>query len=158
MCWIDIKLNGHYPCLDFSLWLLIVQSNKKMCYPIVHTSCLNRGMLLTINNVTPFSNLKNLQFQKWLKIPKNKTFLQRIREDLINDSFIVVVKSHRKNLLSDFNKFEFRDGLLYHDELLYVPKELTWFQVLKAKHDTLVAGHFGFNKTMELMFHDYWWS
>jgi len=82
-------------------------------------------MLLTINNVTPFSNPENLRLQELLKIPKDKTFLQCIREDLINDSLIVAVKSHRKNLLSDFNKFEFRDGLLYHDELLYVPKDLT---------------------------------
>ncbi len=31
------------------------------------------------------------------------------------------------------------------------------FQVLQVRHDTLVVGHFGFNKTMELVFHDYWW-
>ncbi len=31
-------------------------------------------------------------------------------------------------------------------------------QVLQARHNTLVASHFGFNKTMELMSCDYWWS
>jgi hypothetical protein len=30
-------------------------------------------------------------------------------------------------------------------------------QVLQAKHNTLIAGHFGFNKTMELVSGDYWW-
>ncbi len=35
--------------------------------------------------------------------------------------------------------------------------DLTWLQVLQARHDTLVTSHFGFNKTMELMFRNYWW-
>jgi hypothetical protein len=45
---------------------------------------------------------------------------------------------------------------MYHDKLLYVPESLAQLQIFQAKHDTLVAGHFGFNKTMELMSHGYW--
>ncbi len=52
--------------------------------------------------------------------------------------------------------FEFQNGLLYHDSLLYVPNGLTQLQLLQAMHDTLVGSHFGFNKTMELVFGDYW--
>ncbi len=47
--------------------------------------------------------------------------------------------------------------MLNHDELLYVLEGLMWLQVLQTRHNTLVVGHFGLNKTMELMFCDYWW-
>jgi len=59
-----------------------------------------------------------------LVISKDKTFLQYIREDLVNDFFVIVIKNHQKNLPSDFDKFEFCDGQLYHDGLLYIPKGL----------------------------------
>jgi hypothetical protein len=53
--------------------------------------------------------------------------------------------------------FEFQDGLFYRDGLLYGPNGPAWFQVLQVRHDVLVVKHFGFNKTMELMFRNYWW-
>jgi hypothetical protein len=31
------------------------------------------------------------------------------------------------------------------------------FQIFQARHDALAASHFGFYKTMELVFRDYWW-
>ncbi len=65
---------------------------------------------------------------------KDKTLLQRIHEDLINDFLIGSVKSHRKNPPNDFDKFELHDGLLYHERLLYVPESPTRFQVFKTKH------------------------
>ncbi len=34
---------------------------------------------------------------------------------------------------------------------------LARFQVLQAKHDALITGYFGFNKTMELVSRYYWW-
>jgi hypothetical protein len=73
---------------------------------------------------------ENLQLQALSIIPKDKTFLHRIREYLINDSLVVIVRNYRKNATSDFNKFEFCDGLLYHDELLYVSEGHVQIQVL----------------------------
>jgi hypothetical protein len=32
-----------------------------------------------------------------------------------------------------------------------------WLQVFLVRHDVLATCHFEFNKTMELMFWDYWW-
>jgi len=61
---------------------------------------------------------KNLQLQTLLVTLEDKTFLQHICEALVNDYLVVVIKSHQKNLPSDFNKFKFHDGLLYHDRLL----------------------------------------
>jgi len=67
---------------------------------------------------------KNLRLQTWFVTFEDKTHLQHIREDLINDAFVVGVKSHQKNPPSDFDKFKFCDRLLYHDGLLYVLKGL----------------------------------
>jgi len=63
---------------------------------------------------------KNLWIQALLVTFEDKTFFQRIHEDLVNDFFATTVKNHRKNPLSDFDKFGFHDGLMYHDILLYV--------------------------------------
>ena len=46
-------------------------------------------------------------------------------------------------------RFQFRDGLLYYEELLYVPEGPCRLRVLQSQHDFPLAGHFGFNKTMD---------
>jgi hypothetical protein len=51
----------------------------------------------------------------------------------------------------------YQDGLLYRDDLLYVCDGFIQFQIFQARHDVLATCHFEFNKTMELMFQDYWW-
>jgi len=61
-----------------------------------------------------------------------------------------------QDFLSDHNKFEFQDVLLYHDGLVYVPNGLARLQVLQARHDAPTINHFGCNKTMELVFWYYW--
>jgi hypothetical protein len=58
---------------------------------------------------------KNLRLSALLVTLEDKTLLWHINEDLVNDSLTNIVKSHRKNYPSDFDKFEFHDGLLYHD-------------------------------------------
>jgi hypothetical protein len=57
-----------------------------------------------------------------------------------------------QDFLNDHNKFEFQDGLLYHDGLVYVPNGCAQLQVLQDMHDVLTINHFGLNKTMELIF------
>jgi hypothetical protein len=97
-----------------------------------------------------------------LAIPNDTTLLCQIHEDL-KDLLIIgnqsQIKSHGQiqDFCSDHAKFEFQNGLLYRDGLLYVSNGLAQFQILQLKHDTLVVGHFGFNKTMELMSRNYWW-
>ncbi len=101
---------------------------------------------------------ENLQLQGLSVILEDKTLLQCIHEDLVHDFLIVAIINHWKNPSNDFNKFESHDGLLYHDRLLYVLEGFVRLQVLQTRHDTLVVGHFGFNKTTELVSRDYWWS
>jgi hypothetical protein len=54
-------------------------------------------------------------------------------------------------------RFQFHDGLLYYQGLLYVPEGPCQLQVLQSRHDSPSAGHFGYNKTMELISRDFWW-
>ena len=53
--------------------------------------------------------------------------------------------------------FEFKDDLLYFRGLFYVPFGPNRLKVLQMHHDLPPTGHFGFNKTMELISRDYWW-
>ena len=55
------------------------------------------------------------------------------------------------------SRFQFCDGLLYYEGLLYVPEVPCRLRVLQSRHYFLSAGHFGFNKTMELISRDFWW-
>ncbi len=64
-----------------------------------------------------------------------------------------VSRSHDAN-----PRFQFQDGLLYYQGLLYVPKGPCRLQVLQSQHDSPSARHFGYNKTMELISRDFWWS
>jgi hypothetical protein len=59
-------------------------------------------------------SVSNIVINFWGK----KTFVWCILENLVNDFFVVIIKSHWKNLLNDLDKFEFHDGLLYHDGLM----------------------------------------
>jgi hypothetical protein len=49
------------------------------------------------------------------------------------------------------------DGLLYYQGLLYISDGPYRLQVLQSRHDFPAVGHFGFNKTMELISCDFWW-
>jgi len=54
-------------------------------------------------------------------------------------------------------RFQFQDGLLYYQGLLYVPKGPCQLQMLQSRHNSPSMGHFGYNKTMELISKDFWW-
>ena len=48
------------------------------------------------------------------------------------------------------------DGILYRRARLWVPKGLIK-TVLRSEHDSKVAGHFGQDKTIELIHRNFWW-
>ncbi|SJL15094.1 uncharacterized protein ARMOST_18576 [Armillaria ostoyae] len=51
-----------------------------------------------------------------------------------------------------------RDGLLYYDQRIYVPRDsATRGEVISRCHDHITAGHPGIEKTKELILRDYWW-
>ena len=58
---------------------------------------------------------------------------------------------------SDYESFEYKDGLLYRHGLLYIPAGPLRLRILQECHDTPAAGHFGQRKTHELLSRNYWW-
>lgn len=88
--------------------------------------------------------------------------IQQIYDAMPGDTFSCDIQqqlNNHKSLDSDdhLNNFQFKDGLLYFKDLLYVPAGFSRLQVIQARHDLPSAGHFGFNKTMELISRDFWW-
>ena len=74
-------------------------------------------------------------------------FLDQVRTATIENS----VALDTKQPVND-DKFEVEGDLLYFEERLYIPKEPARLRVLQSRHDFPGAGHFRFNKTLELMF------
>lgn len=85
-------------------------------------------------------------------MPIDADFLEEIREASIADS---LVQNAKQRL--DKDKFKIEDGLLYFEDRLYIPEGPPRLRILQSRHDFPAAGHFGFNKTMELISRDFWW-
>ncbi|SJL08820.1 uncharacterized protein ARMOST_12191 [Armillaria ostoyae] len=73
-------------------------------------------------------------------------------------------RSHQKwdqgiaNSLNHEKGIKERDGLLYYDQRIYVPRDsATRGEVISRCHDHITAGHPGIEKTKELILRDYWW-
>ena len=90
------------------------------------------------------------------KILEDTPLLQQIRKDLDNDPFAKDIKYHLQQANAN-NDFEEIDGLVYFKGLLYVPSGPARLQTLQSRHDVPTAGHFGVNKTIELVSTDFWW-
>jgi hypothetical protein len=84
----------------------------------------------------------------------DSSFLDQVRAASTIDPLVLDIKRRFDN---NCKKFKFVDNLLYFEERLYILEAPTRLQVLQARHDFPVVGHFGFNKTLELISRDFWW-
>ena len=97
--------------------------------------------------------LKPEQFRIFAAVaPIDADFLNQVRTATIEDSLARDIKQR-----SDDDKFKVERDLLYFEERLYIPQGPTRLRVLQSRHDFPAAGHFGFNKTLELISRDFWW-
>ena len=81
-------------------------------------------------------------------------FLDQVRVASIQDNVFLDIK-RRPNHEED--KFKLEGDLLYFEERLYIPEGPIRLRVLQSRHDFPAVGHFGFNKTLELISRDFWW-
>jgi hypothetical protein len=87
---------------------------------------------------------------------KNASYFTEVQEALKDDPFVEKIKE--RLYINEVNdKFEFKDGLLYFKRLFYVPPGPTRLKIIQMCHDLPAIGHFGFNKTIELISLDFWW-
>ncbi|SAL94810.1 hypothetical protein, partial, partial [Absidia glauca] len=49
-----------------------------------------------------------------------------------------------------------RSDIIYYYDKIYVPEDLR-ASILKSRHDSKLAGHFGISRTSQLVRRDYWW-
>ena len=54
------------------------------------------------------------------------------------------------------NGYKELDRVMYHQELLFVPKAI-WTEIISQHHNNLLVGHFSINKTKDLVDRKYYW-
>ena len=80
----------------------------------------------------------------------NASYLKKVQKAFQNDPFVANIREHL--YINDINdESEFKDGLLYFKELLYILLGPTRLKIIQIHYDLLVAVFLGFNKTMELI-------
>ena len=88
-------------------------------------------------------------FSMKLSVSEDVDFMEQVRQKTKHDELMKTVKSS--------DQLEFKDGLILKKGLVFVPSEELRIQVLKSRHDGAQAGHFGINKTLELVLRNFWW-
>src|SRR6202040_449426 len=90
--------------------------------------------------------------------------LQKIREenrvgfqeDAVVKAVVELQKTRGKSVRT--SEWSTRDGLLYFQDQVYVPKNLDLRRRITSQHhDTKIAGHAGRWKTLKLVSQNYWW-
>jgi hypothetical protein len=127
----------------------------------VHTTTsVDSTFLKDIIRVSLFSDLLVLKFkQSCIKfLPQNDQIevldFQTPNSEILNPESPYFLNSNSwiphegKMPQDDTNpRFQFIDGLLYYQGLLYILDDPCQLQVLQSRHDFPITGYFGFNKT-----------
>ena len=99
------------------------------------------------------SRITSIPTAKW-----SEKFLQDIRSAVKKDEQyqqgLEALGSEQERRDNHF--LAIQDGLLYRKSRLYVPRGLRE-SILESEHDSKVAGHFGQDKTLELIGRNFWW-
>uniref|UniRef100_A0A670I7Y0 Gypsy retrotransposon integrase-like protein 1 n=1 Tax=Podarcis muralis TaxID=64176 RepID=A0A670I7Y0_PODMU len=83
--------------------------------------------------------------------------LDAVRRALQTDPFTQSKMEEVRQGAAKDAEFQIRDGLLIRKGALYVPGDELRAKVLQQLHDAPSAGHFGKDKTAELVARDFWW-
>ena len=100
------------------------------------------------------SRLCSIPTRKW-----SGQFLEDVREAAAKDDQYQRGLVALQNATEEENKdaiMELEEGLLHYKKRLYVPQALRE-RILNSEHDSKVAGHFGQDKTLELVRRNFWW-
>ena len=105
------------------------------------------------NQHTVLIKPEKLHINGIVSTPDDESLLSGIRDNLKKDKFASGIMKHIK----EFPEFSITNGLLFNEGLLYVPDLHSKLEILKNRHDSKIAGHYGVKKTVELITRDYWW-
>ena len=100
-------------------------------------------------------------------MPLDSNILNSIRQDIHTDPFAQEVLDHidpsrascskAQHPRVDYSQFTWQNDTLFYKGLIYVPDGSSRLKVLQHCHDTYMAGHFGIQKTLELVRRAFWW-
>jgi len=102
------------------------------------------------------ARVTSLPTRKW-----NKGFLKKVQEEGRKDAnyqeaMEAVLKEERRMDRKAGNEtLEAKDELLYRKSMLWIPEGMVQ-RILESEHDTMVAGHMGQDKTIELIRRNFW--
>ena len=83
---------------------------------------------------------------------QGRSFSERVKRALPSDAFF-----QDRTSWDGKTGFAHIKGILYFEGRLYVPEGNIRLDVLKACHDSRLAGHLGQRKTLELVTRSFWW-
>jgi len=108
---------------------------------------------------------------EWLEVRKTEAveiivngvdLLEEVRKSKVkNDEVVKVVEEMKRAGVKMLKDKEWRevDSIMYKEEKVYVPRDdKLRAEIIRLHHDTLVEGHRGQWKTMELVTRNFWWS
>jgi len=108
---------------------------------------------------------------EWLEVRKTEAveiivngvdLLEEVRKSKVkNDEVVKVVEEMKRAGVKMLKDKEWRevDSIIYKEEKVYVPRDdKLRAEIIRLHHDTLVEGHRGQWKTMELVTRNFWWS
>ena len=113
---------------------------------------------------------KILVKSEWLEVRKTKRIkviieridlLEKVRKSKVKDNKIVKIVEEMKQagvkILRDKEQREV-NGIIYKEKKVYVPKDnILRAEIIRLYHNTLVGGHRGQWKTVELVTQNFWW-
>ena len=107
---------------------------------------------------------------EWLEVKKAEVveiivdevdLLEEVRKSKVKDDEVVkAVKEMKQAKVKMLRDKEWRevDSVMYKEEKVYVPKyDKLRAEIIRLHHDTLVGGHGGQWKTVELVTRNFWW-
>ncbi|KAH0602269.1 uncharacterized protein H6S33_009843, partial [Morchella sextelata] len=90
----------------------------------------------------------------------SKNFLDHVRQAASGDPTWVGLKERieQGEKLGEMKDIAEKDGLLFYKNRLYIPADdRIKIRIAQAEHDSKVAGHFGQDKTLELIMRNFYW-
>ena len=142
--------------LEFNLKLLhtpgsqMIQSDALSCWPnYIMNDTDNDDVIVLPGNI----------FIKAIDLGLQETIQELMKDDDLFAKVLESIKHHELvSIKSKLNEWSMNDGLLFFQGWCYVPPNDTLRQqITQSYHDTLLSGHPGHLKTLELIRCHYWW-
>ena len=96
-------------------------------------------------------NTFDLDLHTWIIASTN-------RDCVVSDALTTLQMNGTPPIKSALSDWQHKDGIVFYRDKCYIPNDIRlWQEIVKQYHDLPPMGHPGHLKTLELLWHDYWW-